>query len=685
MTNVPYPLDKELYQKNLDFWDSHDAHIAARLRRFSDVKGRLICPEGGEDSVQKPIDLLVGKKRYFNADAWSRAKKYYTKETHTRRYATPASLEDFFLGTELDPVYRKTFLHAFDDFTDQHKISRTNKPQRHETGQVTVFGLGLGCLLHHLIMETDTALIIILEESIEMVHHSLYVIDYTSLFEHMNERNGSVTIDIKEVSESSLEAVIDCVRHHKFSFAQNGQVIVNDPNVGSQDLVIRLMKKLLLTLATKGFFLDQIIMVRNFSNNVYRHKVPLLSSSEIYIPKLPCFIIGNGPSLEQSIDVLKKYREQAVFISCGTALGSLLARDIRPDIHVELENVAQIPKILRMVAEEYGLEDIHFMHTSTLDAAEPNLFSETTQFHRPGISNFLHPSHLFAKLPNSEPTVTNIGLALAGRFGFSDIYLFGVDMGTVNEEKFHASGNVYDNDKQLNKLGWNKNYGNPDLLPMEFAANFGGSGRSNDVMLFSRPRLEAAIKYTQKHYFCKVHNCSDGLRIEGAVPKLPHTLSLDINPIYRQDFMAYFTRARRNIDEIDEPVEHFEAILSPQRISESFDYYRQIIDQNIEKVDADTTLPLYKLFTALEEEFERPELTAQTRSRQFHNRIISGSFYLWSQKYVALDTIIPSHLRAEAAEVFIASLQDAFHEAERMLLDLAAEFEDIREERLKLC
>ena len=258
-------------------------------------------------------------------------------------------------------------------------------------------------------------------------------------------------------------------------------------------------------------------------------------------------------------------------------------------------------------------------------------------------------------------------------------------MGTVNEKKFHASGNVYDNEKQLDKLGWSKNYGNPDLLPVEFAANFGGFGRSNDVMLFSRPRLEAAIKYTQKHYFCKVYNCSDGLRIEGSVPKLPCTLKLDIDPIHRQDFMAYFARAQKDVDAIDEPVEHFEAILSPQKISESFDHYRQLIDLHAEKVDADTKLPLYKLFTALEEEFERPEPALQVHSRNFHNNIVSGSFYLWSQKYVALDMIVPIQLRGEAAEIFIAALQESFHEAERMLLDLAAEFEDVREERLSKC
>ncbi len=683
MIHTPYPLDDELYQKNLAFWEEHDIDTANRLRRFSAIKGKLICPESSEGDTETPVDLLIGTKCYFDENAWSRAKKHYTEETFSHRYMIPYELKRILAEPEYDPVYEKTFLPAFQHFAKKHKLSTTDAPQRKDTAQFTLFGLGLGCLLHHLVMETDAVLIIVLEESIEMVHHSLYVIDYTEIFDRMNARDGKIVLNITEVDEHGLELLNDRLRHHKFSFVQNGQVMINDHNVASQELLTKLIKKLLLVMGTKGFFLDQLVMLRNLASNVYRHKVPLLSSSEVHTPKLPCFVIGNGPSLEQSIETLRQYRDQAIIISCGTALGSLLARGIRPDIHTELENIPEVPKILRTIDEQYGLEDIYFVHTSTLDPAEPNLFAQTTQFHRPGVNNFLHPSHFFARLLHSEPTVTNIGLALAGRFGFSDIYLFGVDMGTVDKNKFHASKNVYDDEKQLRKLGWNKSIGTPELLSPKFAANFGGLGHTYDIMLYSRPRLESAIAHININYRCTVYNCSDGLRIEGAVPKLPHTLKLDIDPRHRQDFMAYFARAKRDIDDLNEPVEHFETILSPQKISESFAHYQQLIDQHVEEVNADTVHPLYTLFTAFEEEFERPELTPETQSRYFHNRIISGSFYLWTQKYIGLDTILSGTRRSDAAEIFITALREAFREAERMLIELAAEFEDVREERQK--
>ena len=679
MTETSYPLDDTLYQKNLGFWERYDPKVCARLRQLSNRQGQLFCPEStDDDSTETPVDLMIGSRPYFAENAWSRARRYYNKEDMTRRYAQFDCLKSSLKTPEFDPTYKDIFLPKYRAFIEQHSLSDTAEARRQNSAQCVVFGLGLGCLLHHLVMATDTVVIIILEESLEMLHHSLYIIDYTEIFETMRQRDGHIELKIKTIDEHDLERINDSLRHHKFSYIQNSRVIVNDQNTTSPELIAILLKKLVLATATKGYLLDQIVMVRNLCSNVYRHKIPLLSSSEIFIPQLPCFIIGNGPSLEQSIDTLRRYRNQAIFISCGTALGSLLARDLRPDIHVELENIWQVPKILRALHEKYNLQGIHFVHTSTLDPAEPGLFETTTQFHRPGISNFLHSSHVFAKLVHSEPTVTNIGIALAGRFGFSEIYLFGVDMGTINPNKFHASKNVYDDTKQFKKLGFNKNTGSPDLLPMPFPANFGGSGYSSDVMLFSRPRLEDAIMHIRQHYRCRVYNCSDGLHITGAIPKLPHTLKLDISPARQQEFMAYFARAHRDLDELDEPAEHFESILSPEKISESFDYYRTLIDQHTEEVDADTVYPLYTLFTALEEELDRPVLSAKTRARKFHKAIISGSYYLWTQKYIIFDACLPDQLRTEAGKLFVSALRDAFDVAEQRLLALAAEFDDIR-------
>ena len=583
-------------------------------------------------------------------------------------------------------VYNEIIVGKLKKFIDHHAEIDVNESivRKSDPAQVVVFGIGLGCLLHRLVFETQVKLVVLLEESIEMLHHSMYVIDYEEIFSEIEARKGKVVLFLQELVDHHQEVLFECLRYNSFSFVQAGRVIINDFNVGSVDFHQGFLNITVLLTSTKGFFLDELIMIRNYSNNVYRYKVPIFYTDEVKKPTLPCFIIGNGPSLENVFEILRKYRDQVVLISCGTAIGSLLARGIRPDIHTELENVPEIPKILEIISKEHGLKGIHLVHTSTLNADAPKLFERSTQFHRSGMSQFLHPTHYQGQLVHAEPTVTNVGLSLAGHLGFSEVYFFGVDMGTIDETRFHASNNIYDNEEALEKFGWSKNVGSPGLLPMSFRATFGGQGQTSDVMLFSRSRLESAITYFRRCYLCNYYNCSDGIQINGTTPKLAHTVDITSDPRAKIDFMARFHKMGQEVDSLGEPASHFDLILNPDRIHESFRHYHDMIEEHRTPVDKDTVHPLYEMFTAFEEEFERSQNSTdeETRSRGFHGAFISGSWCYWTHKYVVFDANMPGHLRSSASEVFIEALHGALDLAEEKILALSVEFDDVRLARL---
>ena len=72
------------------------------------------------------------------------------------------------------------------------------------------------------------------------------------------------------------------------------------------------------------------------------HSVPfLLEKSKRNIPTylldVPVFIVGNGPSLDYLIEVLREEKERVVIVSCGTALQALYQNGITPDYHAEIE------------------------------------------------------------------------------------------------------------------------------------------------------------------------------------------------------------------------------------------------------------------------------------------------------------------------------------------------------------
>ena len=55
--------------------------------------------------------------------------------------------------------------------------------------------------------------------------------------------------------------------------------------------------------------------------------------------KRPFVIVGAGPSLDENIEVLKKYQDRAIILCCERAIGTLKAHNIKPDYLLTVENV----------------------------------------------------------------------------------------------------------------------------------------------------------------------------------------------------------------------------------------------------------------------------------------------------------------------------------------------------------
>jgi hypothetical protein len=255
------------------------------------------------------------------------------------------------------------------------------------------------------------------------------------------------------------------------------------------------------------------------------------------------FVIGNGPSLDDDLDFIRKNQEKAIIVSSGSALRPLALSGIMPDFQMETENIDVYP-LIAQVAEDHDLSSIALVTSTTVDIQVPPLFDTVLYYFRGSLS----PYPIFCDvdercLQNPNPTVVNASLAFAQEVGFKKFYFFGTDMGTNMGVDKHHSKHAY----QYTKGAILR----PQSFVIPVAANFGGKCLTSDGLYWTRDAAEKAI--SQHGRGCIYFNCSNGAKIKGAVPmpsrlvKLPD-LPSGKKPVIEQITSNFRVYDRREFD-----------------------------------------------------------------------------------------------------------------------------------------
>ena len=389
-------------------------------------------------------------------------------------------------------------------------------PVGHECYHLVIFGFGLGEHVARLARQTKCKNLIIVEPNIEFLYHSLFTFEWSGFFDEFSSEDRKLHI-IPEQSEQTIEFLVrDCV-HPVAPHYVDGMTMVTSFDDEMLERVSRSIEENALFLnMPMGFLMDECDMMRNAFNNLKGHQ-GYYYKRKSYENPLPALVVATGPSIEQSIGVVKEYQDRAIVISCGTVLRKLMAYGIVPDFHVEMENTPEIPDIIAREAGLHDLSSITLIASFTVIGDVAKHFGNTVFYFR----HDLAPSPVFSTgddstVVHSFPTVSNLGFSYAQEIGCPEIYLLGVDLGARDTNQHHASDTAYDDNPALLK----------SPLDIPRPANFGdGVIMTDDVFLWAKDSLEKAITWgltdTQNAY-----NCSDGLRIDGATSMPADDISL---------------------------------------------------------------------------------------------------------------------------------------------------------------
>ncbi|PIW28818.1 MAG: hypothetical protein COW30_06600 [Rhodospirillales bacterium CG15_BIG_FIL_POST_REV_8_21_14_020_66_15] len=389
-----------------------------------------------------------------------------------------------------------------------------------------VMGIGLGRHLPEFIQKTKCRNLFILEPNLEGFYHSLELLDWAAILEEFQKRNGDVFFYVGGSTQNWMDGLRLQTRGTNVTSIDGTYVYSHYNNSIFAEFSKKFNKESQFLLTGLGFFYDEQIMLRNtYANMSGRNSRIYKRPDSGVVHEIPVIIVGCGPSLDHNIEDIKRNADNAVIMSCGSALGPLMDAGIRPDFQLELENIA-VMRVMEYAAEKHDLSGICLVASSTVERKIKDFFDDVVYYFRPALS----PYPIFSNEPESclkhlDPTVVNVGLSFAQEVGFREFYFFGTDMGQKDSDQHHAKSSFHYSDKAKNeKL---------QVFNVEIPGNFGGKALTSSGLFWALDTLQRAILYSGRHL--KYFNCSNGAQIEGAKPKLSRTLELPSPKISRAD------------------------------------------------------------------------------------------------------------------------------------------------------
>ena len=499
--------DRARFARNMAAIKRHIPQLHARLAEIRRPHSTLVATADGGFDVEFGGRYLYG--RSARAHAKDHVRDFFLKDQGQTRLAV-ATMDT----RNLDSVANKSIYDMMRKAVTDRRIKFSVETPINHCYHLVVFGIGLAEHLPPLVKRTNCQQLILIEPNLEFIYHSLFTFDWDDfLTRFLRDGRNIAFVDSARQYETSL-VIRTQIRGYGLIFTEGTFIYFAYPNSVFEAAGAELSKDRDLILMGLGFLEDEIDMVRNTQKNLVDFSGRYFQQHATRCP-IPAFVVAAGPSLDNDLEFIRSHVERAIVISCGTTLRILLRNGIRPDFHVEMENVPAVADLMKKLSADYSFDDMTLIASSTVDPGVRSFFKNIVFYFRPGLASF----PMFAvddksALTMGLPTVANLGLAFAQEIGCSAIYLFGMDLGTRDQRKHHAKDAAYN----VGEIEFNTTIDQP--VP----GNFGGTVYSERIYLWSRDMAQHSVKSGVPrivHY-----NCSDGVRIDGAIPKLSRTIDL---------------------------------------------------------------------------------------------------------------------------------------------------------------
>lgn len=390
-----------------------------------------------------------------------------------------------------------------------------------------LFGVGAGYHLELFAQHYDISCLYIIEPDLDLFFLSLFSINWHFVLTTFDTKGSQVHISLGEQKDTFFDDLMQ-------KSATNGRYqmshvagYIHYQSTAISELLTEFNRRYLEMGRGWGFFDDAVMAIGHTLENI-KNQVPLLTKHGVNTNNLadvPVFIVGNGPSLDSLIDVIKVHQDKAIIISCGTALSALYQYGIIPDFHCEQERTFPVAEKIEHCCPTEILDNMVLLAPTTVHPAVFSMFKKSmmaAKMNEPSSSLLLRDEvgkTLFSAYHFINPTVANTALVMAYNMGFKNFYLMGIDLGHKQDGKHHSKKSLYyakdEQDLDLYKV-------NKDAL-IELEGNLGGTFLCDSFFHQSNSNLSKQIlSFDDLHCF----NLSDGAVIKGSEPLTVESLGV---------------------------------------------------------------------------------------------------------------------------------------------------------------
>lgn len=377
---------------------------------------------------------------------------------------------------------------------------------------VFCLGINTGLHLEYLLNRAELQDMILVEPDPERFALSCLFVDYTDL----HRRLGHLYLF---VGDTDVDRVLS---HVSNAFPVSSQVYVRMLRAYDNPLFQQFADRARLHFRRNTFLpVDRQLRGMRWAVSNLRGGRPVWSGLDHTGSDARVVVVGAGPSLDDGLAWLKRFRDRLVIIAAVSAVRPLRAAGIDPDFQCALDYEYPESSLKRMELNA----QVPLIASVNADTGLLKRFSMPLLFAASMSANV-------AVFPSAwrytGPTSGNLALAAAIQFKPAEIYLIGMDLAFPRNDRSHASGSHHDFRHSGEDTGAsvaNTNH------PAE-----AGEWVTTPFLNNARVSVEAAIAASG----IPVRNLSHGALVQGAVPDYPDS----VIPPAPQDLSAHLAAFR---------------------------------------------------------------------------------------------------------------------------------------------